>query len=98
MMKAVWFFEAVSACLCGGLLTFTRVRFDWLILLGLWAPTAAGIATGSSPPSTRGEFFQLNFDRDVTFVALLFHEGDILWNGINANPRDVEPKGDISSF
>jgi len=48
---------------------------------------------GENPQPAGGEFYQLNFDRDVTFFSVIFHEGDILWNGINANPRDVEPKG-----
>jgi len=43
------------------------------------------------PPG--GDFYQLNFDRKVTFTSLVFYEGDILWNGINNNPREVEPRG-----
>jgi len=45
----------------------------------------------TQPPG--GDFYQLNFSEEATFVALTFHEGDIGWNGINANPRLVEPMG-----
>lgn len=40
-----------------------------------------------------GDFYQLDFDRDLTFAKLLFHEGDIRWNGINNDPKVIEPLG-----
>jgi len=48
---------------------------------------------GANPQPAGGDFYQLNFDRQVVFTSLVFYEGDILWNGINANPREVEPRG-----
>jgi len=48
---------------------------------------------GANPQPAGGDFYQLNFDRQAVFTSLVFDEGDILWNGVNANPREVEPKG-----
>ena len=45
----------------------------------------------AQPPG--GDWYELDFGRPVTFRSLTFHEGDIVWNGINNNPRQVEPKG-----
>ena len=40
-----------------------------------------------------GDFYQLDFDQDVTFTQLIFHEGDINWSNINGDPSTLEPKG-----
>ncbi len=40
-----------------------------------------------------GDFYQLNFDRDVTFTELVFYEGDISWSNINGDPSVQEPRG-----
>ncbi len=48
---------------------------------------------GDNPQPGGGDFYQLDFHRDLTFTSLLFHEGDIRWNGINENPRENEPRG-----
>ena len=48
---------------------------------------------GSNPQPAGGDFYQLNFDRELTFTRLVFHEGDIRWNGINSDPRQDEPRG-----
>ena len=29
----------------------------------------------------------------MTFTSVVFHEGDIQWESINADPRDLEPRG-----
>jgi hypothetical protein len=54
-------------------------------------PYTTDDGANAQPPG--GDFYQLNFDRKAVFTSLVFYEGDILWNGINANPREVEPKG-----
>ena len=48
---------------------------------------------GTNPQPPGGDFYQLSFDRKAIFTSLVFYEGDIAWNGINADPREVEPKG-----
>ena len=48
---------------------------------------------GTNPQPPGGDFYQLNFDRRATFTSLVFYEGDIRWNGVNNNPREVEPRG-----
>ena len=48
---------------------------------------------GNNPQPAGGDYYQLDFDRDVTFVSVTFHEGDIIWNGINTDPKVDEPKG-----
>jgi hypothetical protein len=40
-----------------------------------------------------GDWYQLNFPRDMTFNKVVYYEGDIIYNGINANPRMVLPYG-----
>lgn len=40
-----------------------------------------------------GDYYQLNFSRRVRFDGLTFYEGDIIWNGINADPRVATPQG-----
>ena len=40
-----------------------------------------------------GDWYQLTFERDMTFNKVVFYEGDIAYNGPNNNPREVEPKG-----
>jgi hypothetical protein len=54
-------------------------------------PYTTDDGANAQPPG--GDFYQLNFDRKAVFTSLVFYEGDITWNGINANPREVEPKG-----
>ena len=39
------------------------------------------------------DYYQINFDQDLTFARVVFHEGDIRWNGINNDPRASEPQG-----
>jgi hypothetical protein len=48
---------------------------------------------GNPAPPAGGDWYQLNFDRNVTFTSLVFYEGDILWNDVNGDPRVVEPRG-----
>jgi len=48
---------------------------------------------GDNAQPAGGDFYQINFDRDVTFTSLVFHEGDIRWSAINADPRLIEPRG-----
>ncbi|MDY7009795.1 MAG: ADP-ribosylglycohydrolase family protein [Planctomycetota bacterium] len=48
---------------------------------------------GENSQPVGGDYYQLNFDRDVTFGAVVFYEGDIKWNGINSDPMDSEPRG-----
>jgi len=48
---------------------------------------------GDNDQPQGGDYYQLDFDRDVTFVSVTFFEGDILWNGINNDPTFDEPKG-----
>ncbi len=48
---------------------------------------------GENPQPAGGDYYQLNFDRDLTFGTVVFYEGDIKWNGINSNPKDSEPRG-----
>ena len=40
-----------------------------------------------------GDFYQLDFDRDVTFTELVFYEGGINWSNINGDPSILEPRG-----
>lgn len=54
-------------------------------------PYATNDGDNSQPED--GDFYQLDFDRDVTFGAVFFYEGDIMWGNINSNPRVVEPQG-----
>ncbi len=48
---------------------------------------------GEIPQPAGGDYYQLNFDRDVTFGAVFFYEGDIKWNNCNADPKVREPRG-----
>ncbi len=48
---------------------------------------------GDNDPPAGGDYYQVSFDRDVTFTSVVFFEGDILWDQINADPRVVEPRG-----
>lgn len=48
---------------------------------------------GSDPQPPGGDYYQLNFSEPVRFDTLTFHEGDLLWHDINADPRMVEPDG-----
>ena len=48
---------------------------------------------GDNPQPPSGDYYQLDFNRDVTFTSVVFHEGDILWNHVNRDPRVLEPKG-----
>jgi hypothetical protein len=40
-----------------------------------------------------GDWYALSFPHDMTFNKVVYYEGDIDYNGVNANPRLVEPKG-----
>ncbi len=40
-----------------------------------------------------GDFYQIDLGRLAAFDRVIFHEGDILWTGINADPRLDEPRG-----
>ena len=40
-----------------------------------------------------GDYYQLNFDRKMGFNAVVFYEGDIVWTGINNNPKTTTPAG-----
>lgn len=42
---------------------------------------------------TGGDFYQLSFDRTLTFASVIFYEGDILPNSTNADPRVLTPRG-----
>jgi len=52
---------------------------------------------GCNSQPAGGDYYQLDFDREVTFASVVFYEGDILWSGlsggINFDPRVVEPRG-----
>jgi len=48
---------------------------------------------GANPQPAGGDWYQLTFERDMTFHQVVFYEGDILYNGINENPREVLCKG-----
>jgi hypothetical protein len=39
------------------------------------------------------DYYQLTFDRAVTFGRVVFYEGDIVWSDTNGNPRAIEPRG-----
>jgi len=49
--------------------------------------------TGADDQPAGGDYYQLNFERPMTFHSVIFYEGDIFWSGINSNPRLVEPRG-----
>ncbi|MCX7427045.1 MAG: ADP-ribosylglycohydrolase family protein [Planctomycetia bacterium] len=40
-----------------------------------------------------GNWYALSFPRDMTFNKVIYYEGDIGYNGINANPRTSPPYG-----
>lgn len=40
---------------------------------------------GINDQPSGGDFYQLNFDREVLFTSLIFHEGDYVWTNINGN-------------
>ena len=40
-----------------------------------------------------GDYYQLDFDRDITFTSVIFHEGEIKLAHINSDPRVDEPRG-----
>jgi len=40
-----------------------------------------------------GDWYAISFDRQASFTSLVFTEGDIAWDGINNDPRVVEPRG-----
>ena len=48
---------------------------------------------GDNAQPAGGDFYQIDFDRDLTFAKVLFWEGDIDWNGINSDPTVSEPRG-----
>ncbi|MDP6380636.1 MAG: ADP-ribosylglycohydrolase family protein, partial [Phycisphaerae bacterium] len=48
---------------------------------------------GDNAQPAGGDFYQLDFDRDVTFTSVIFSEGDIKWATINSNPKWSEPRG-----
>ena len=48
---------------------------------------------GAMAQPAGGDFYQLDFDEDVTFTELIFYEGDIRWSNINGDPSILEPKG-----
>jgi len=48
---------------------------------------------GSNPQPAGGDWYQLDFPRDMTFHKVVYYEGDVLYNGINANQRLVLPCG-----
>ncbi len=50
---------------------------------------------GDNPQPTGGDYYQINFGREVNLASVVFHEGDIQsenWNG-NENPKVAEPQG-----
>ncbi len=51
---------------------------------------------GDNAQPLGGDWYQLDFGRDLTFTSLVFYEGDIRWNGINSDPRVTEPRGATS--
>lgn len=48
---------------------------------------------GDNPQPAGGDWYRLDFSRDMTFNKVVYYEGDILYNGINANPRTNLPYG-----
>lgn len=48
---------------------------------------------GNNPQPAGGDWYQLDFPRDMTFNKVVFYEGDILYHGVNSNPRVVLPYG-----
>jgi len=48
---------------------------------------------GANEQPAGGDFYQLDFGRDLVFDRLIFWEGDIGYNGVNNNPKEHEPKG-----
>lgn len=40
-----------------------------------------------------GDWYALSFPRDMTFNKVVYYEGDIIYTGINTNPRMVLPYG-----
>jgi hypothetical protein len=48
---------------------------------------------GTNPNPENGDYYQLTFSEFVRFDTLTFHEGDLLWNAINADPRTNPPYG-----
>jgi hypothetical protein len=49
--------------------------------------------TGPNPNPAFGDFYQLSFSESVRFDRLVFHEGDLVWSGINADPQIMQPVG-----
>ncbi len=50
-------------------------------------------ADGDNAQPAGGDWYQLTFPRIMTFNKVIFYEGDIVYNGGNANPREVLPYG-----
>jgi len=48
---------------------------------------------GDNPQPAGGDWYQLTFPRDMTFNKVVYYEGDIVYSGINANPRQTMPYG-----
>jgi hypothetical protein len=48
---------------------------------------------GANPQPPGGDWYQLNFDRPVIFTGLAFYEGEIVFAGINNDPRVSTPYG-----
>ena len=40
-----------------------------------------------------GDYYQLDFSQPARFDRVTFYEGDIIWEGINNDPRVSEPRG-----
>jgi len=48
---------------------------------------------GSNQQPPGGDWFQISFDRPLTFTSLVFTEGDVQWYHINGDPRVETPLG-----
>jgi hypothetical protein len=44
------------------------------------------------PQPAGGDWYALEFDRDMTFHKVVFYEGDLIYSGPNNNPRLVTPR------
>ena len=48
---------------------------------------------GANPQPATKDYYQLNFDRSLSFTSVTFYEGDITYQGINGDPRTVVVSG-----
>ncbi len=49
--------------------------------------------SASGAPSDGIDWYEIQFDREVLFTSLLFAEGHVVWNNINADPSVNTPRG-----